>query len=93
MRTKVLTVLGLLLVVGIVLAGCTPVVTVQQGAPDAATAASTLTDEPVELTVRAFSFQLKPDRGRAGDQLRAWAAAHPNVKLNVQSVDDLWLLP
>ncbi len=88
MRTKVLTVLGLLLVVGIVLAGCTPVVTVQQGAPDAATAASALTDEPVELTVRAFSFQLKPDRGRAGDQLRAWAAAHPNVKLNVQSVDD-----
>ncbi|MBE2236289.1 MAG: extracellular solute-binding protein [Caldilineaceae bacterium] len=88
MRTKVLTVFGLLLVMGIVLAGCAPVVTVQQGAPDASTAASALTDEPVELTVRAFSFQLKPDRGRAGDQLRAWASAHPNVKLNVQSVDD-----
>lgn len=52
------------------------------------TSAPALPDEPVELTVRAFSFQLKPDRGRAGDQLRAWESEHPNVTLNVQSVDD-----
>jgi len=76
----------MLMVIAVMITGCAPVVTVQQGEDGAGSGATA--EDPVELTVRAFSFQLKPDRGRAGDQLRAWAAAHPNVKLTVQSVDD-----
>lgn len=97
MKAKFSFVLSGLLIAGFVLAACAPAATPQIVVQTVevpvnnevlVTPMPALPDEPVELTVRAFSFQLKPDRGRAGDQLRTWAAAHPNVKLNVQSVDD-----
>ncbi len=47
-----------------------------------------ITDTPVEITVRTYSWMVTGNNGVVAPQLRAWNAQYPNVKLDLQVMDD-----
>jgi ABC-type glycerol-3-phosphate transport system substrate-binding protein len=47
-----------------------------------------ITDKPVKISVRTYSWMSTGPSGLDGPQLRAWNAQYPNVTLDLQIVDD-----
>jgi ABC-type glycerol-3-phosphate transport system substrate-binding protein len=61
----------------------TPVVIKETAVPN-----PLITDTPVKISVRTYSWMSTGPSGLDGPQLRAWNAQYPNVTIDLQIVDD-----
>lgn len=94
MNTKLSRLAGIFLILSMLLAACaqaTPPVAPQSNeAPVAVNAPNDplKTDQPIDIAIRGYSWQMTGLTGVVASQARAWAAQYPNVKLDIQIVDD-----